>query len=227
MAFGGLCLRVLASLVLAVIVATASMAAQTTPNAPQVATPARNEAPEGRDWSFYASSYSYIVPDGGSYWQPTFTADRGRLRLEARYNYEALETGSVWVGCNFSGGGQLAWEFTPMLAGVFGKTSGVAPGFKGSLSWWRLQFSNESEQVLDAGESSDSFFYTWSELTLAPVEWVRFGLAVQQTYAHQTDSGSQGGPLVGFSYKNVDVSAYVFDIDQHRPTFVIAAGLRF
>jgi len=42
-----------------------------------------------------------------------------------------------------------------------------------------------------------------------------------------TDSGSQGGPLVGLSYRNVDVAAYVFDIDQHRPTFVIAAGLRF
>ena len=87
--------------------------------------------------------------------------------------------------------------------------------------------SNESEQVLDGGESSDSFFYTWSEPTLAPVEWLRFGLAVQQTYAHETDSGSQGGPLVGFSYKNVDVSAYVFDVSQDRPTFVIAAGLRF
>ena len=122
-------MRVLASLVIAVIVATASMGAQTTPNAPQVSTPARTAAPEGRDWSFYASSYSYIVPDGGSYLQPTVTADRGRLHLEARYNYEALETGSVWVGCNFSGGGQLAWEFTPMLAGVLGKNSGAAPGF--------------------------------------------------------------------------------------------------
>jgi hypothetical protein len=212
---------------IAVIVATASLAAQTTPNAPQVSKPASTEVPEERHWSFYASSYSYIVPDDGSYWQPTFSADRGRLHLEARYNYEAFDTGSVWVGYNFSGGGQLAWEFTPMLAGVFGKTSGVAPGFKGSLSWWKLQFSNESEQVLDAGESSDSFFYTWSELTLAPVEWLRFGLAVQQTYAPETDSGNQGGPLVSFSYKNVDVSAYVFDVSQARPTFVIAAGLRF
>ena len=30
--------------------------------------------------------------------------DHDWLHLEARYNYETLETGSVWVGCNLSGG---------------------------------------------------------------------------------------------------------------------------
>jgi hypothetical protein len=103
----------------------------------------------------------------------------------------------------------------------------VAPGYKGSLGWWKLQFSSEGEQVFDAGESADDFSYTWSELTVAPAEWFRVGLAVQQTYAHETDSGSQGGPLVGFSYRNVDVSAYVFDVERDQPTYVIAVGLKF
>lgn len=221
-------MRVPASLAIAVIVATANTRAQTTPNpAPQIAQPATTEASDEPAWSFYASSYSYIVPDGGSYWQPTVTADRGRLHLEARYNYEALDTGSVWVGCRFSGGERLAWDITPMVAGVFGEVTGVAPGYKGSLTWRKLLFASEGEQVFDTSVSSDSFSYTWSELTLAPVEWLRFGLAVQQTYAHETDSGSQGGPLVGFAYKNVDVSAYVFDLNEDKQTFVIAFGLRF
>ena len=218
-------MRVLACLL--IVVASAHARAQTTPNEPSATQPTTTEASEESGWSFYASSYSYIVPDGGSYWQPTVTADRGRLHLEARYNYEALDTGSVWVGCNFSGGERLAWAITPMLAGVFGETSGVAPGYKGSLTWGKLQFSSEGEQVIDTGESPDSFSYTWSELTLTPVEWFRLGLAVQQTYAHDTDSGSQGGPLVGFNYKNVDVSAYVFDLNEDKQTFVIAFGLRF
>jgi hypothetical protein len=58
------------------------------------------------------------------------TADRGWLHLETRYNYENLETGSAWVGYNFSGGEKLKWEFTPMLGGVFGNTTGVAPGYE-------------------------------------------------------------------------------------------------
>ena len=71
--------------------------------------------------------------------QPTVTADRGRLHLEARYNYEDLDTGSVWAGYNLKGGGDLAWELTPMVGGIFGATRGVAPGYRGSLGWkrWR------------------------------------------------------------------------------------------
>jgi hypothetical protein len=90
-------------------------------------------------WSFSVSAYTYLVPDSREYVQPSITADRRWLHLEARYNYEDLETGSVWAGYNFSGGEKLAWEFTPMLGAVFGNTTGVAPGYKGSLSWWKLE----------------------------------------------------------------------------------------
>jgi len=78
------------------------------------------QAAEPVEWSFSAATYVYFVPDDSNYAQPTFTADRGRLHLEARYNYEDLETGSVWAGYNFSGGEKVAWEFTPMFGGVFG-----------------------------------------------------------------------------------------------------------
>ena len=61
-------------------------------------------------WSFSASVLGYFVHDSRDYAQPTLTADRGFLHLEARYNYEALETGSTWLGCNFGAGEKLAWE---------------------------------------------------------------------------------------------------------------------
>ena len=40
----------------------------------------------------------YIIPNGTSYVNPVFTADRHWLHLEARYNYENLHTGSLWAG---------------------------------------------------------------------------------------------------------------------------------
>jgi hypothetical protein len=223
--------RVLASLAMTVVCASTNVLAQTTPDAPPspVANtqPAASEESDDNVWSVSVSAYTYIVPDSGNYVQPTFTADRGWLHLEARYNYEALDTGSAWVGYNFSGGENLAWEFTPMLAGVFGKITGVAPGYKASLSWWKLGLYSEGEHVFETGDSANSFTYTWSELTLAPVEWFRFGLATQRTHVHQSDGESQGGPFVGFNYKKVDLSAYVFNPDADEPTFVIAVGLRY
>ncbi len=189
--------------------------------------PAAVETEAGRPWAFAASAYTYFVPDSREYVQPTFAADRHWLHLEARYNYEDLDTGSAWIGYNFSLGEKLSLEFTPMLGGVFGNTTGLAPGYKGSLGWWLLELSSEGEYVFDTRRSSDSFFYTWSELSLAPVEWFRFGAVVQRTKLYATDFDIQRGFLVGFSYKQVDFTTYVFNPDARRPMIVLGLGVSF
>jgi hypothetical protein len=212
----------------ALVLCTCPASGQTTTNAP-VATNAPPPAIENdaKTWSFSASVYGYLVPDSRDYAQPTITADRNWLHLEARYNYEALDTGSAWVGYNFGGGEKLAWELTPMLGGVFGDMTGIAPGYKGSLSWWKLELYSEGEYVFDTGNSSDSFFYNWSELSLAPVDWLRFGMVTQRTRAYQTDREIQRGLLVGLSYKAVGFTTYVFNPDESRPTIVLAVGVNF
>ncbi len=189
--------------------------------------PAGAEAEAETGWSFSAAAYTYLVPDDREFVQPTFTADRDWLHLEARYNYEDLETGSLWVGYNFGGGEKLAWEFTPMLGGVFGDTTGIAPGYKGSVSWWKLELYSEGEYVFDTNDSSESFFYNWSELTLAPVDWFRFGLVTQRTRVYETDRELQRGLLAGFTYKSVDLATYVFNLDDGKPTWVFAVTLNF
>jgi hypothetical protein len=205
--------------------------AQTMTNAPTFTAantpPSLTEEADKKLWSFSASAYTYLVPDDRDYVQPTFTADRGWLHLEARYNYEALDSGSAWAGYNFNGGEKLAWEFTPMLGGVFGDTRGIAPGYKGSLSWWKLELYSEGEYVFDTDKSSDSFLYNWSELTLSPVDWFRFGLVTQRTRLYKTDRDIQRGVLVGFTWKMMDLSAIVLNPDENKPTFVIAFALTF
>ena len=116
------------------LVCCSHTSAQTTSNAPPVqypAVPADPTEPE-KPWTFSASVYAYFPPNAGDYLQPTLTADHESLHLEARYNYEALDSGSVWIGYNFSGGHKLEWQFSPMLGGIFGQLTGVAPGYEGS-----------------------------------------------------------------------------------------------
>ena len=81
--------------------------------------------------------------------------------------------------------------------------------------------------MFDTDDSSESFFYTWSELTLAPVDWFRFGLVVQRTKLYETEFDIQRGFLVGFSYKQVDFTTYVFNLDASRPTVVLGISLTF
>src|SRR5262245_27981671 len=106
-------------------------------------------------WSFSASVYTYIAPEERDYAQPILTFDRDWLHLETRYNYEDLQTGSVWAGYNFGGGQKWIWEFTPMLGAVFGEsTTGIAPGYKGSLSWRKFELYSEGEYVFDTSDGS-------------------------------------------------------------------------
>jgi hypothetical protein len=201
---------------------------QTTTNAPVATNSPPPAIEEGaKKWSFSASAYTYLVPDSRDYVQPTITADRNWLHLEARYNYEALDTGSAWVGYNFSGGKKFAWAVTPMLGGVFGDTTGIAPGYTGSLGWWKLGLYSEGEYVFNTRDSSASFFYNWSELTVAPVDWLKLGMVTQRTRLYQTDRDIQRGLLVGLSYKQVSFTTYVFNPDESKPTVVLAVGVTF
>lgn len=179
----------------------------------------------GKAWSFSVSAYTYFVPDDSNFLVPVITGDRGRLHLEARYNYEDRDTGSAWIGYNLRFGKSLTWDITPMVGAVFGDTNGVAPGYKSTLSWWKLELYSEGEYVIDTGDSSDSFFYTWSELTLSPADWFRFGLVVQRTKLYETEFDIQRGFLAGLSYKRMDITAYVFNPDESKPTVVLGVGL--
>ena len=194
---------------------------------PQTNPPQAQVEQEEKSWSFSASVYGYIVPDSREYVQPTLTADHGMLHLEARYNYEDIDTGSVWVGCNFGAGEKVAWEFTPMLGGVFGHTTGIAPGYKGSISWWKLELYSEGEYVVDTGNSDNNFFYNWSELTLSPLEWFKIGMVTQRTRLYDTDREIQRGVLAGLMFKHMDFTTYVFNPDERKPTVVVAAAFHF
>lgn len=221
-------MRAFQVLCVAMVLCAGRASGQTTPNAPVATNSPPLAIEEGaKQWSFSASAYTYLVPDSHDYVQPTITADRNRLHLEARYNYEALDTGSAWVGYNFSGGKKLAWAVTPMLGGVFGDTAGIAPGYTGSLGWWKLELYSEGEYVCNTRDSSGSFFYNWSELTVAPVDWLKLGMVTQRTLTYQTDRDIQRGFLVGLSYKQVSLTTYVFNPDDSKPTVVLAVGITF
>ncbi len=183
--------------------------------------------PATAPWSYSVAASANFVPNGRSFIQPTVTADQSWLHLEARYNYEALETGSAWLGYNIRMGDKLSLVVTPMLGGVFGDLTGVAPGYELTLSYWKLELYSEGEFVFDKGDSSESFFYTWSQLTVAPAKWCQLGLVIQRTRAYESDRDVQRGFLVGFACRNWNVTASVFNPDENHPVVVVALQFTF
>ena len=178
-------------------------------------------------WSFSATVDGYVVPHQEFYVSPIFTSDRSWLHLEARYNYEDQQTGSTWVGYNFSFGDKLKLDVTPMIGGVFGNTTGVAPGYEFSLAYKRITLSSTGEYVFDTKDHNGSFFYSWPELTYSPVEWIRVGLVAQRTKAYHTSLDVQRGFLVGISRKKFNFTTYIFNPGWAKPTLVFEAGFDF
>jgi hypothetical protein len=209
--------------VLGAVFFAGSVSAQTAPaNPTEDAT-----GPSSNEWSFSLAAFGYLVPNDLSYGSPTFAADHDWLHLEGRYNYENQKTGSLWTGYNFSAGHNLELEATPMFGVVFGNTTGVAPGYELSLTYKRIELSSEGEYVFDTGNSADSFFYSWNELTYSPVEWCHAGLVSQRTRAYQTKLDVQRGVSLGFAYRKMDYTTYIFNAGWTDPTVVLALTYKF
>jgi len=212
----------LGALAVAAVFTGPGLAQETTNSAP---TNSSNAAPN--PWAFSLATTGYIVPDSQSYVSPDFSADRGRVHLQARYNYEALETGSLWVGYNFSIGKKLVLDATPMVGGVFGNLNGIAPGYLITLTYKRFQLYGEGEYVIDTQNRGDSFFYSWNQITYSPLTWLQVGLASQRTRVYQTSLDVQRGVLAGFTYKKMNFTTTVFNFGWTTPTEVLSLGFSF
>lgn len=189
--------------------------------------PASPQTPAPASWAYSLTVDGYVAPQGQSYVSPVFTADRQWLHLEARYNYENQRTGSLWGGYNFSAGKTLQLSLTPMIGGVFGDTTGIAPGLEASLTYKRLQLSTTNEYVFDTSAKAASFFYSWPEVTYSLLDWLKVGFVAQHTKAYHTSLDTQRGLLVGLSYKQWEFTTYVFNPDLSQPTTVLEVGVSF
>jgi len=178
-------------------------------------------------WEYNFTFDGYIVPNGVSYGNPDFTADHNWLHLEARYNDENLHTGSLWAGYNFSWGKKLVLDVTPMIGGVFGRTTGIAPGCEASLTYKKIELSINNEYVFDTTHKSGNFYYAWPQLTYSPLEWLHVGAVAQHTAAYHEPVHLQRGFLVGFSHKKWEFTTYVFDPELPDPVVVLEAGVSF
>jgi hypothetical protein len=121
----------------------------------------------------------------------------------------------------------LVLEATPMIGGVFGNTTGFAPGYLTAITWKQINLSTEGEYVFDTRDRTGSYFYSWMELAYSPREWCRAGLVAQRTKAYHTDLDTQRGLLVGFSHDKLNFTTYVLNAGWTDPTIVLNLGFNF
>jgi len=182
---------------------------------------------EAEPWRFSASLSYYDVPHAQDFWNPIFTADHGRLHLEARHNYVSIDTSSVWAGVNFRAGKKWKLEAAWMFGFVTGSVDGVGTGYELTLirSWFSM--ASQGELVYDWWDDQESSLYSWTEFTGSPVDWCRLGFVVQTTHDYGTSDDIQPGVVVAFNYKRYSWEVDVLDPDRDGTQYILSFSVAF
>jgi hypothetical protein len=115
-----------------------------------------------------ATGFYYAMRDQPDFGVGVASINRGALHVEARYNYEVRDAGSLFVGWKFSGGDVVTFEITPIVGALFGAARGAVPGIEASVAYGSLDAYIEAEYVHDSEHPSESYYYAWSELGWKP-----------------------------------------------------------
>lgn len=185
-------------------------------DAPQVAPPS--------PWEFSGSVFAIDPPGSEARALAILYGQRGPLHLELRYNYEDLDTASLFGGWTFAGGQEFSFEVTPMLGVVGGETEGVAPALEFDLGWRRFAWYAEMEYLFDSEDSSDDFFYSWSTLTYGVTDWLAAGVVSERAKLVETDFEVQSGLALEFSVRRLDLALYTYNLGTNDAYTVVSLG---
>jgi hypothetical protein len=176
------------------------------------------------EWTFDASAFVFDPRRDNAFVSPVLSAGRGTLHLEARWNYEDLDTGSLFLGHTFEFGGSVSGSVAPMIGVVAGATDGLAPGLELEIGWRRFLFSSESEVILDAHDADDNFLFTWLEGTVEAGRGVSLGFAAQRTKAFETGLDLQRGPMLAYAAERGWLGLYWFNPDRSDDQMLVLGG---
>jgi hypothetical protein len=140
---------------------------------------------------------------------------------EARYNYEDLQTFSLYAGKTFSRENDFSYALTPMIGGMVGKLKGGSLGLNTAFSFRNFNFTSQSQYSVSADAQANNFFFSWSELYYQPLDWMYTGVSLQHTQVYRTNALVEPGLLVGFSFNHWTFPIYSFSPFGSERYFVV------
>lgn len=170
-------------------------------------------------------NYNILSPGKAAVWIPVIHYKGNRqFYAEARYNYEELNTGSVYAGRSFEKGRNIKYTVTPMAGIVFGQYNGVSAAANSTADYGRFNFSCQLQYTIHAKDRTENFYYNWSELSYSFWGKLYGGISLQQTLLYKNKPETTAGLLVGYSSGKVTIPVYLFSpatANRHLMTGII------
>ncbi len=170
-------------------------------------------------------NYSFLSQGEEYVWMPVFHYQTKKgIYAELRYNYEDLQTLSLYGGKTFAWGKDLQFSVTPMAGFSTGRFTGVSLAANTEAEWKNIYLSSQSQYSMSTKKGMTNFFFSWSELGYDISRNFFAGLAIQYT-RQQGVNDVQPGFVTGLNFKNVSIPFYMFNIFQ--PGRYIVLGLNY
>ncbi len=148
-----------------------------------------------------------------------------KFYLEGRYNYENINTFSLYVGRSISYNNKVYFDFIPMIGGVIGKTNGISPGFNFQLDYKNFSTFTEFQYTIDLKNTYNSFFWDWTRFSFNIFKYVNIGGAIQILDEDIGNLSFKVGPMIGFIYKKFEFEFYTYNFWERYPT--LSCGVKY
>jgi len=140
---------------------------------------------------------------------------------EGRYNYEALNTLSLYGGKNFEKKAAFSYSANPIAGVVLGRMNGGSVGINLELDYKNFYFNTQSQYTFSVQQHSNNFIYSWSDLAYKFSEKFSAGVSLQQTKLYQVNQTLEKGLLIKTGFKNWTFPLYVFRPETSERYFVL------
>ncbi len=174
----------------------------------------------GLEQYYYMGTYKMftLVPVG-------YLQTRKNWYAEGRFNYEALNTLSLYGGKTFEKKALVSYSASPILGIVLGQINGGSAGINLVADYKKLNFSTQSQYTFSVQQRSNNFIYSWSDFTYQVSAKFAAGFSLQQTKLYMVNGAFEKGLLIKTGYKNWTFPLYIFKPESSQRYFVL--GLNY
>lgn len=156
-------------------------------------------------------NYSVLNPGNEYLWMPVVHyKGKKNFYAEARYNYEDVNTASLYAGRSFDGGNKIQYTITPMAGLVFGKYNGVSIATNTEADYKGFNFCSQLQYTINTKNKQEIFFYNWAEVSHRFLKKMYGGISIQQTMMYKSSMTTETGLLLGFNSGKITVPLYFF-----------------
>ena len=146
-----------------------------------------------------------------------------KVYLEARYNYEYLNTGSFYAGYGFTFEHATRGKFsvTPFIGGFFGERNGIAPGYNCEYKVGKFVFASEGQYTFDSKDKYQNYYWNWANALYSVHKNIALGTSVQLSAFYRGDFIPQISPVLRFQHKWLGIDLYTYNFWEDVPVYAV------